>query len=296
MHSAVCIVIYFEKSAILENSQSSRQYSAESADSSERASESSFSYSSSPKRRRIEMPSDVAEESKQSHRDSSEDNNGPEVDSASDTASIASIDPTDPDDAQISERPEQADIKEDKENVLPVLPREPITIHKVRIGEPYDVQDSNGVWCEAEVTKIDIKNERVFVSYLYWDRRFDEWIHDIPTHITPLHTYTYYDGGRLKLGQRVEVLDETKAWREAFIVDEDEDRVKVHYKGFISKYDEWISRSEKAHRFYPYGRRKYSGRLGPVLWGTRLGPGAIPSSSVSSSHPVPGSLAHPHPS
>jgi hypothetical protein len=65
----------------------------------------------------------------------------------------------------------------------------------------------------------------VFVTYLYWDDRFDEWIPNVEERLAPLHTHTYTHGGRLDVGQRVEVLDETSKWLEAFVIAEEEHQV-----------------------------------------------------------------------
>lgn len=151
-----------------------------------------------------------------------------------------------------------------KDSSQPEVRSKPFT-DTMRIGEQYDVLDSTNRWCEGEVMKIDRDAQRVFVSYLYWDRRYDEWITDIPSRIAGLHEHTYTDGRVLRVGQRVEALDEKQQWREAFIVDENPSQVKVHYKGFHVKFDEWIRRS--APRFLPFGRNKFVADRHKVLWG-----------------------------
>ena len=90
----------------------------------------------------------------------------------------------------------------------------------------------------------------MYVSYLYWDSKFDEWVsvHPPAPHqqqqgckdacvlggrLAPLHTHTFNElvGGRgLRAGQRVEVLDETQTWLEAFVLQEQEDKVKLIYE------------------------------------------------------------------
>lgn len=57
------------------------------------------------------------------------------------------------------------------------------------------------------------------MSYLYWESRFDEWISNVPERLASLHAHTYYPGGELKVGQRVEVLDEQNKWLEAFVIE-----------------------------------------------------------------------------
>jgi hypothetical protein len=78
-----------------------------------------------------------------------------------------------------------------------------------------------------KVVKIDRESNAVYISYIYWDRKFDEWITDIPARMAQLHTHTYFPGGKLRKGQRVEVLDEYNVWLESFIIDENEQEVKT---------------------------------------------------------------------
>lgn len=67
---------------------------------------------------------------------------------------------------------------------------------------------------------------------------------------------TYTEGGRLQLGQRIEALDKTKKWLHAFIIDisNEKEQVKVHYRGWHEKFDEWLDK--KGSRIRPYGRNK----------------------------------------
>lgn len=65
----------------------------------------------------------------------------------------------------------------------------------------------------------------MFVKYLYWDSRYDEWVPI--SRLAPLHFHTYTENGTLKVGQRVEVLDEIKVWREAFVMDETDTQVRM---------------------------------------------------------------------
>ena len=69
------------------------------------------------------------------------------------------------------------------------------------------------------------------MTYTYWDSMFDEWITDVSQRFAPLHTHTYHPSyGRLQKGQRVEALDETNQWLEAFVVEEDDTLTKVDFK------------------------------------------------------------------
>jgi hypothetical protein len=102
---------------------------------------------------------------------------------------------------------------------------------------------------------VDCEKNRIFVSYLYWDQRFDEWINDIPGRVAHLHEHTYTKDGILKVGQRIEVLDERNQWLESFVIDENEHEVKIHYKNYHDKFDMWLDRNSE--RIRPFGRNKF---------------------------------------
>lgn len=77
--------------------------------------------------------------------------------------------------------------------------------------------------------KIDRPRGRVYISYVYWESSYDEWIDDISRRLVLKHTHTYDEGRVLKTGQRVEAMDERQEWLEAFIVDENEAQVILIY-------------------------------------------------------------------
>lgn len=124
------------------------------------------------------------------------------------------------------------------------------------VGQHIDVLDSVNRWAEAVVLKVDRENTRVYISYLFWSDKWNEWIEDINGRTALLHTHTYVEGGVLRLDQRIEVLDELNNWLESFVIEEAPAQVKIHYKGFASKFDEWIIRGSP--RIRPFG----SGRVG----------------------------------
>lgn len=88
------------------------------------------------------------------------------------------------------------------------------------MGQKLDVLDSKDRWSEAEVLKIDELGHRIFVTFTYWESKWDEWISNVHERTAPLHAHTYYPGGQLKVGQRVEVMDSYKKWLEAFVIEE----------------------------------------------------------------------------
>lgn len=124
--------------------------------------------------------------------------------------------------------------------------------------------DSVNRWSEAEVKGVDDERQRVFVSYLHWTSKWDEWIDWNEDRLAPIHTHTYHFGGRLKLGQRLEVQDDRGDRLEAFVIEERSNEVKIHYKDFAPRYDEWIDRGSR--RIAPFGySRKKSAKVGERL-------------------------------
>lgn len=93
-------------------------------------------------------------------------------------------------------------------------------------------------WSEAEVLEVDLARRRVFVSYVHWSRKWDEWVSMSDHRLATLHTHTYFTGGELRVGQRLEVQDPLRNVLEAYVIDEAPTQVLVHYKDFGSKYDE----------------------------------------------------------
>lgn len=122
--------------------------------------------------------------------------------------------------------------------------------------------------------KVDHDNDRVFVSFLYWGRAFDTWVNDVSNKCAYLHTHTYTHGGVLRVGQRLDVLDECNKWLEAFVIEERPSEVRpliskcfildsvtlifltqvlIHFKGFHKKFDVWLPRGHHRIRQFGFG-------------------------------------------
>ena len=112
--------------------------------------------------------------------------------------------------------------------------------HRFQVGDVIDVLDEMKIWSEAEIQKIDYQNHRIYVSYLYWNNNHDSWIHEIESRTAPLNTFTFREGGQVRIGQRIEAKDEKNKWLQAIILDVSSDDIKVHYHGFHGKFDRWI--------------------------------------------------------
>ena len=129
----------------------------------------------------------------------------------------------------------------------------------LRSGMQVDLLDSVSRWSEAEVLDVDHERQRVYCTYMYWSDRFDEWVPIASARLAEAGTMTYQEGGRLVVGHRIEAGDRSArngklVWREAFVIACEEDSVKVHYKGYSEKFDEWFPRGSELLR--PYGRMK----------------------------------------
>ncbi|CAN0230587.1 unnamed protein product, partial [Ectocarpus fasciculatus] len=143
----------------------------------------------------------------------------------------------------------------------------------LQIGSNLDVKDTVDKWCEATVTAVDREAARVYVSYTYWAPKWDEWISIDSPCLAPAGTMTYQPGGPLRVGHRVEVLDEANqfipgvGWLEADVVEAAEDgRARVHFKGYAKKFDAWVSphgarvRQYGPHRVAAKGGNRSSAR------------------------------------
>mmetsp|Transcript_3871 Transcript_3871/g.6041 ORF Transcript_3871/g.6041 Transcript_3871/m.6041 type:complete len:631 (-) Transcript_3871:59-1951(-) len=122
------------------------------------------------------------------------------------------------------------------------------------VGQQVDVLDTVNRWSEAEIMKVDTERGRLFVTYLFWSSKYDEWV--TPDRVAPLFTHTYNPPNPLKTGQRVECLDSRHEWLQAFVIDENETEVKVHYQSWDPKFDEWIPRNSGRFRRYGPHRKK----------------------------------------
>ncbi|CAM9807718.1 unnamed protein product, partial [Hapterophycus canaliculatus] len=153
----------------------------------------------------------------------------------------------------------------------------------LQIGSKLDVKDTVEKWCEAEVTAVDREAGKVFISYTYWSPKWDDWFSIDSPCLAPAGTRTYQPGGPLRVGHRVEALDElgqeyalgprlpTPAgmtwWLEADVVEEGEDGSgRVHFKGYGDKFDTWVSphanrvRQYGPHRVAPKGANRSAAR------------------------------------
>lgn len=85
----------------------------------------------------------------------------------------------------------------------------------------------------------------VLIHFLYWSSKYDVKLHRYSPRLAPHRSRTYYEGGPLRKGMWIDVFDthpKQRKWNEAHVIEEDGDKVKVHFKGWVSKWDEWLPR------------------------------------------------------
>eukprot|EP00941_MAST-03F_sp_MAST-3F-sp1_P002994 g2994.t1 len=150
------------------------------------------------------------------------------------------------------------------------------------VGKECDVLEADRIkcyWCPAEIIEIDRERRRVKIWFTNWSHKFDEWLPFDSDRLAKRGTHFFYDEGRprkFKVGQRIEVFDEhptQQKFSEAEVVELDKHRVKVHFKGFVAKWDEWLSvDSDRIRQFrIEKQRQRRSGTLSSA--------GILPSSS-----------------
>eukprot|EP00500_Bicosoecida_sp_ms1_P001120 CAMPEP_0203812372 /NCGR_PEP_ID=MMETSP0115-20131106/4112_1 /ASSEMBLY_ACC=CAM_ASM_000227 /TAXON_ID=33651 /ORGANISM="Bicosoecid sp, Strain ms1" /LENGTH=459 /DNA_ID=CAMNT_0050721217 /DNA_START=154 /DNA_END=1529 /DNA_ORIENTATION=- len=113
------------------------------------------------------------------------------------------------------------------------------------VGQKLDVLDETDSWCEAEV--VELQGDLALIHFLYWSSKWDVKLHRRSPRLAPYRSRVYWEGGPLRLGQWLDVFDthpKQRTWVQARIVDEREDAVKVHFKGWKPKWDEWLPRDD----------------------------------------------------
>ncbi len=101
-------------------------------------------------------------------------------------------------------------------------------------GEHVDCEDEVKQWLNAIV--IGLKPNEIYITYSGWSSKFDEWI---PVD-SPWVVKQWNGEGMPVVNNRLDVLDERKEWLEARVIEVDGEFIKIHYKGFVAKYDERI--------------------------------------------------------
>lgn len=60
-------------------------------------------------------------------------------------------------------------------------------------------------------------------------------------------------GMPFQLNNRLDILDQKNNWLEAFIIEINGPKIKVHFKGYTSKWEEWVDTEKESYRIKEVG-------------------------------------------
>lgn len=129
--------------------------------------------------------------------------------------------------------------------------------------ELVDCQDSGGRWLNAEI--VEILAEGLRVHFTGFNKKFDETVPDTPDRVLKqCKDYTGRIGQDFLLNHRVDVQDPYGKWLEARVVEMNEKQIKVHYRNFHEKFDEWLSKkSDRIREIGTYSSAQGIGKIDP---------------------------------
>ncbi|CAG9326059.1 unnamed protein product [Blepharisma stoltei] len=107
------------------------------------------------------------------------------------------------------------------------------------VGEYVDCEDEKGVWLNAEI--LEISGDRLKVHFTNYNKKFDSWV--------PISNESvlkqWRRGSPFQLHNRIDVKDTYNKWMEATIVDMNSTQIRVHFKGYTERWDEWINKNSE---------------------------------------------------
>lgn len=110
-----------------------------------------------------------------------------------------------------------------------------------------DSLDTVDLWDRAEITR----SEGMYIlTYPAWSAKFNEYYvdpYEFIGRIAPICTFTPGVSNLPRVGARVSAYDTPyRKWRMAYIIDRDEEnyKVKVHWRGYTARHDKWIDISK----------------------------------------------------
>eukprot|EP00742_Colponemidia_sp_Colp-10_P004703 GILJ01005016.1.p1 GENE.GILJ01005016.1~~GILJ01005016.1.p1 ORF type:complete len:538 (-),score=65.74 GILJ01005016.1:200-1813(-) len=134
---------------------------------------------------------------------------------------------------------------------------EPRKDDEFSVGEHLDVLDTVNKWCNGEI--LELSSDKALIHYTGFASKWDEWI----SLTSPRLLKQWYPGRDIQLYNRLDVLDTYHKWCEAFVIEMNDKQVKIHYKGFVSKWDEWIDK--QSDRIRPVGTYSSAFGIGKLL-------------------------------
>jgi hypothetical protein len=76
------------------------------------------------------------------------------------------------------------------------------------------------------------------IHFSGWSNKYDEWI---DTEISPHRLVKQWQRGEpVRLFNRLDVKDTVNKWMEAHVVEINKHYIKIHYKGWAAKFDEYL--------------------------------------------------------
>ena len=113
-------------------------------------------------------------------------------------------------------------------------------------------------WSPGLVLRTDAN--RLRVTFTDWADQWDEWIDRYSRRLAPVGTHVYLGRrkSRLQVGQRIDAYDNHPRFDryvEASVVALREGEAKIHFEGYKSKFDEWITVNSQRIRPFKHNRR-----------------------------------------
>ena len=116
--------------------------------------------------------------------------------------------------------------------------------------EHVDARDTHSHWLNAEV--VGVRGSRLRLHFTGWSASYDAWYEQDSPDVQKQCEWRELTAGRfgqqLRVNNRVDVLDTEGKWLEARVValsQEEGGRVRIHYKNYSEKWDEWLSANSR---------------------------------------------------
>ena len=113
------------------------------------------------------------------------------------------------------------------------------------IGIRVDIKDISGRWTAGTIINVNSIEQKVQIEYVLLNNKCTEWIETNSKRIVTFGTKTYQpdENSILWIGNRIEVCDHIGKWYDSEVIGVSIDKIKIHYYGRVSKYDEWLLRN-----------------------------------------------------
>lgn len=130
------------------------------------------------------------------------------------------------------------------------------TSSKYTLYEQVDCLDERNQWLNAEVT--ETTEDKIKIHFTNFSKSFDIWLEED----SPRVQKQWRKGTPFSMNNRIDALDTYKQWKEARIIDMNETQIKIHYRGYTEKYDEWLHKNSE--RIQEIGSKSPANGIGKV--------------------------------